>query len=246
MDIPDVISPSNKTKYGYYNESINGQSLAPITSRFRELMQKASGVDMTHYDGAIINLYEEGTFISSHNDVDESSSALGYPVIGVNLGGTGNFSIESRDGSPKQLDLKAGTAYVFGVNGVNRNVFHRTFPKPQDSFLPALTTQIDGKNYETGSYRVTITMRRVMPLTEGMPKNPLGITTQPSRNLEALENFEEDTDTPSANVPNTPTQFPPTKTADIQLTLKLDPEQPNDDKGNLDDLGFEEDSCEIV
>ena len=72
------------------------------------------------------------------------------------------------------------------------------------------------------------------------------IDTTESAQEESVENFEEDTDTPSANVPNTPTQFPPTKTQDIQLTLKLDPDQPNDDKGNLDDLGFEEDTCEVV
>jgi len=172
MDIPDVISTGNKDKYGYYDTSINNQPLAPITPRFRELMQKATGVDMTNYDGAIINLYEPNSFISSHNDVDESRSAIGYPVIGINIGGTGNFSIESRDGDPKQLDLKPGAAYVFGVNGKNRAVYHRTFAKPQDSFLPELTTKLDGKTYEPGSYRVTITMRRVMPLEEGMPSKP--------------------------------------------------------------------------
>jgi alkylated DNA repair dioxygenase AlkB len=193
VSIPDVINPLNKTKYGYYTTSINDQPLAPITSRFRELMQKASGVDMTNYDGAIINLYEENTFISSHNDVDESRSAINYPVIGVNLGGTGNFSIESRDGSPKQLDLKSGTAYVFGVNGVNREVFHRTLPKPQDSFLPELTTRLDGKTYEPGSYRVTITMRRVMPLVEGMTTNPLDVVTQITNVPKQLTiNFEEE------------------------------------------------------
>jgi hypothetical protein len=179
LSISDVINPNNKNKYGYYDKSINGKPLGQITSRFRELMQKATGVDMTNYDGAIINLYEATSFISSHNDVDESRSAINYPVIGVNIGGTGNFSIESRDGNPKQLDLKAGTGYVFGVNGVNREVFHRTFPKTQDSFLPELTTKIDGKTYEPGSYRITITMRRVMPLQEGMPNKPAIGTTQP-------------------------------------------------------------------
>jgi len=177
-NIPDVINPANKNKYGYYDTSINDQPLAPISDRFKELMEKATGVDMTNYDGAIINLYESNSFISSHNDVDESRSAIGYPVIGVNLGGTGNFAIESRDGDPKNLLLKDGTGYVFGVDGVNREVFHRTFPTPQDSFLPALTTQLDGKTYEPGSYRVTITMRRVMPLEPGMPTKPVIKTTQ--------------------------------------------------------------------
>lgn len=172
MNIPDVINPMNENKYGYYNASINNQPLAQITPRFRELMQKASGVDMSNYDGAIINLYDANSFISSHNDVDESKSAIKYPVIGVNIGGTGNFSIESRDNDPKLLDLPAGTAYVFGFDGVNRDVFHRTFAKPQDSFLPELTTKLDGKTYPAGSYRITITMRRVMPLEPGIPTTP--------------------------------------------------------------------------
>lgn len=180
VEIPDVINPGNKTKYGYYNESINGQPLGEITPRFRELMQKATGVDMTNYDGAIINLYEKDTFISSHNDVDESRSAIKYPVIGINLGGKGNFSIERLGPENAMLDLQAGTGYIFGVDGINRDVWHRTFPTPQDSFLPELTTKIDGKTYPAGSYRVTITMRRVMPLTEGMPEAPSIVSTQPT------------------------------------------------------------------
>jgi alkylated DNA repair dioxygenase AlkB len=191
MNIPDVINPGNKAKYGYYNTSINNQALAPITPRFRELMQKATGVDMTNYDGAIINLYEPTSFISSHNDVDESRSAIGYPVIGINIGGTGNFSIESRDGSPKQLDLNAGAGYVFGVDGVNREVYHRTFAKPQDSFLPELNTKIDGKTYEPGSYRVTVTMRRVMPLEQGMPTKPT-ITSTENEKPEGISQEEWD------------------------------------------------------
>jgi hypothetical protein len=174
VNIPDVINPANKTKYGYYTESINGQPLGQISNRFREIIAKATGLDMSMYDGAIINLYDNDSFISSHNDVDESRSAINYPVVGINLGGPGNFSIESRDGSPMQLNLDAGTAYVFGVNGVNREVFHRTFPTAQNSFLPELTTKLDNKTYEAGSYRVTITMRRVMPLESTTPSvNPL-------------------------------------------------------------------------
>ena len=196
MNIPDVINPANKTKYGYYDTSINNQPLAPITPRFRELMQKATGVDMTNYDGAIINLYEPTSFISSHNDVDESRSAIGYPVIGINIGGTGNFSIESRDGAPKQLNLQPGSGYVFGVDGVNREVYHRTFPKPQDSFLPELTTNLDGKTYEPGSYRVTVTMRRVMPLEPGMPSKPAitseeNVTEQVEQPGEQLDLFRD-------------------------------------------------------
>ena len=170
INIPDPIK--RNPKYGYYNQSINGQALGQITQRFRELMEKATGVDMTNYDGAIINLYDNDSFISSHNDVDESRSAIKYPVIGINLGGKGNFSIERLGPENAMLDLQAGSGYIFGVDGINREVWHRTFPTSQDSFLPELTTKIDGKTYPAGSYRVTITMRRVMPLAQSMPQAP--------------------------------------------------------------------------
>jgi hypothetical protein len=209
MNIPDVINPANATKYGYYNTSINNQPLADITPRFKELMQKATGIDMTNYDGAIINLYEANSFISSHNDVDESKSASNYPVIGINIGGSGNFSIESRDGNPLQLNLRPGAAYVFGKEGKNRDVYHRTFAKAQDSFLPALTTKIDGRTYEPGSYRITITMRRVMPLEEGMPTKPAEVveqlrSTQPStketsKPVELVKNMAQRFDEVSKN-----------------------------------------------
>ena len=180
VDTKEIILPASKNKYGYYSTSINNQPLAPISNRFRELMTKATGIDMTNYDGAIINLYSEDNFITSHNDVDESITAINYPVIGVNLGGNGNFSIEPRDGTPIQtLNLESGTAYAFGVDGINREVYHRTFPTPQDSFLPELTTKLDGKTYPAGSYRVTITMRRIMPLEPGMPSTPSITTTEP-------------------------------------------------------------------
>ena len=170
--IPDPMNTYAAEKFAYYDKSANGLSLGPITSRIRELMEKATGVDMTHYDGAIINLYDDMTFLNTHNDVSESRSAIGYPVIGVNLGGPGNFSIESNKTDQTMLSLEPGSAYVFGVNGVNRSVFHRTFATPQKSFLPSITTKIDGQTYPAGSYRLTITMRRVMPLEPGMPKIP--------------------------------------------------------------------------
>jgi hypothetical protein len=204
--IPDVINPGNRNKYGYYNVSINYQPLGQITPRFRELMQKATGVDMTDYDGAIINLYEKDTFISAHNDVDESKSAIKYPVIGINLGGKGNFSIERIPGAG-QLNLEAGTAYVFGVDGVNREVWHRTFPTPQDSFLPELTTKIDGKTYPAGSYRVTITMRRVKSIRPGMPTAPSIVSTQPADTRD-LTSISETTESDLSNNLNQPEGLP--------------------------------------
>lgn len=178
IDIKDIIGGiGQKNKYGYYTKSINGLPLAQIPQRLRDLLSRATGIDMTYYDGAIINLYDDFSFISAHKDVDESASAIKYPVIGINLGGPGNFSVE--DGKTPLLELQAGSAYIFGVEGVNRDVNHRTFPSPQKSFLPELTTKIDGKTYPAGSYRVTITMRRVMPLTEGMPTAPSVVSEPP-------------------------------------------------------------------
>jgi hypothetical protein len=62
---------------------------------------------------------------------------------------------------------------------------------------------------------------------------------------EVIDNFEENVAAVDTTPKDTTTSFPPTKTGPIELNLKLDPEQSND-KGNLDDLGFEEDACEIL
>jgi len=158
------------TSYGYYDKSINGLNLEKITPRFRELITKATGVDISNYDGAIINLYDENTFIGNHADLEESISAKEYPVVAVNIGGSGNFTAGNlpKDG----INLKPGAGYLFGIDGVNRTIPHSTLANKQDGFLPEITTKLDGKVYEPGSYRVTITMRRVMPLEPGMPSKP--------------------------------------------------------------------------
>jgi hypothetical protein len=80
-------------------------------------------------------------------------------------------------------------------------------------------------------------MRRVMPI-EGVIKPGAAIEK------EVIANFEDDVDVADTTPKDTTTSFPPTKTGPIELNLKLDPQQPND-KGNLDDLGFEEDACEV-
>ena len=160
-----------RSKYGYFDESINGQPLEPVNDRLKELMTKATGVDASNYDGAIINLYSETGFISGHSDVSEARDAIGYPVLVVNIGGSGNFSIE-RVGKGV-TELNAGDSYVFGVKGKNRKVWHRTAANKADGFLPEITTEIDGKTYPKGSYRISITMRRVKPIKDtGLPSMP--------------------------------------------------------------------------
>ena len=84
--IPEIIDERNRGKYGYYEVSINGEPLGPISPRIKELMAKATGVDTTNYDGAIINLYDAETFVSSHTDTSESADATGYPVLVANIG----------------------------------------------------------------------------------------------------------------------------------------------------------------
>jgi len=171
LDLGEISGPAyNKNKYAYYEVSIDGKPLGPISNRLKELMTKATGVDATNYDGAIINLYTDDTFISTHQDVDEHKSANKYPVLVVNIGGSGNFSVEGKQ--QQMLDLKAGDAYIFGEDGVNRDVFHRTFPSKQDGFLPGLTTELDGQTYREGSYRISVTLRRVKALEKGMPVSP--------------------------------------------------------------------------
>jgi alkylated DNA repair dioxygenase AlkB len=181
VNIPVTINNSTyqKNKYGYYDKSINNEDLFPINQRLKDLVSKATGIDASNYDGAIINLYDNKTFISAHNDVDESADAINYPVLVVNIGGNGNFSIE--DGVVNSYTnkkysnnvLNSGDAYIFGKNGINRNIFHRTTAGNIKGILPEI--HIKNKNvdqiYPKGSYRVTITLRRVMPLN-GLPSSP--------------------------------------------------------------------------
>ena len=183
IEIKNIIVPGSSAKYGYYEVSINGQPLGPINPRIKTLMSKATGIDATDYDGAIINLYTDKTFISAHNDVDEAADAIGYPVLVLNIGGSGNFSVQ-QTGKYEPTPLNSGDSYVFGINGENRKVMHRTFPSKQDGFLPAITTAIDGETYSEGSYRLSITLRRVKNLEPGMPTVPSKITTQSSTGVD--------------------------------------------------------------
>jgi alkylated DNA repair dioxygenase AlkB len=169
------------TSYGYWNLSINGQPLGPISDRLKKLVTKATGIDVSDYDGAIINIYDEGTLIGNHSDLEESKSAEKYPVVAVNIGGSGNFTVGTN--YKDNIKLKPGAGYLFGFNGENRKIPHSTLINKQDGFLPEITTKLDGKTYKEGSYRVTITMRRVMPLQPGMPIEPAIVSTQPSTSV---------------------------------------------------------------
>ncbi len=169
VDVKGSLRPNNT--YGWFEESANGLPLEKMTPRFKELMSKAVGIDVSNYDGSIVNIYNDDSFISNHPDIDESKTAEKYPVVVANIGGTGNIVLGT-DKANDSRSLKAGAGYLFGFQGKNRTIPHSTYASSTQGFLPAITTEIDGETYPAGSYRISITMRRVMPLEPGMPSEP--------------------------------------------------------------------------
>lgn len=179
-----VNSEGQRNKYAYYDVSIDGEALGAIPTRLKELMTKATGIDASNYDGAIINIYPKNGFISAHNDVDESVTAINYPVIVANIGGPGSLSVEGAESqkarkgySSKEYinePLSSGSAYIFGENGKNRDVFHRTLPSSGEGNLPQLN--VKGQIIPANSYRISVTLRRVKDLEPGMPTTPNKIT----------------------------------------------------------------------
>jgi len=165
------------TSYAYYDLSINGKPLGQITPRFIELMNKSTGIDISNYDGAIINLYSNGTFIGNHSDLEESATAERYPVVVANIGGSGNIILGTGKDQTK-VDLKPGAGYLFGVDGKNRKIQHSTYASEVKGFLPSISIAQEGKTFNEGDYRVSITMRRVMPLETGMPTEPSVISSK--------------------------------------------------------------------
>lgn len=182
LNLGEIISNTEyqKNKYGYYDVAHNGQPLGSISKKLKDVISKATGIDATNYDGAIINVYPKDGFISAHNDVDESATAINYPVLVLNIGGDGSLSVEGAESQKAQkgyaqkeytnTSLESGDAYVFGENGANRDVYHRTLPSFVKGTLPELNIQ--GKIIPANSYRITITLRRVKPLEPGMPIAP--------------------------------------------------------------------------
>ena len=181
VNVGKALRPNNT--YGWFSSSVDGQKLYPITGRLIELMSKATGIDVTNYDGAIINIYNSSSFIGNHPDIDESVTAKNYPVVVVNIGGPGNIVLGVDRQAIPSVQLKSGAGYVFGFKGANRTIPHSTYASPIKGTLPAITTQMDGETIEAGSYRISITIRRVMPLEPGMPSEPAIVSTQSSTSV---------------------------------------------------------------
>ena len=210
ITIKETINNSayQKSKYGYYDVSVDGKPLGKIPNRLKELMTKATGVDASNYDGAIINIYKKNSFISAHNDVDESATAIGYPVLVVNIGGEGSLSIEGSESqranksyankSYLNESLSSGSAYIFGDNGDNRDVFHRTLPSGGKGTLPALNVR--GENIPANSYRISVTLRRVRDLEPGMPEIPSkGVLNTKTEYQELVDEYSDNDDLPSTS-----------------------------------------------
>ena len=163
-------------RYIYSKTDQEGKSLPSIKNLqpIMDYIQSKLGIDMSAYDVVIGNLYEPGTFISQHSDIDESKSAEKYPVIVINLGAGGPFVVGTDAGS-KTINLENGGVYTFGVDGKNRWISHRTV----DQFTSSNSLQpivVQGKTIK--DYRVTLTFRRAADLEKGMPDSPKRISTQ--------------------------------------------------------------------
>jgi hypothetical protein len=215
IDVGQNIRGMN-TSYGYFTTDIKGNPLTPIPQRLRELLTKATGVDISDYDGAIINLYDENTFIGPHADEDESITAIKYPVVAVNIGGNGVFVVGDNT-NYQTLDLKDGAGYVFGYNGKNRTVRHSTTARSvKGGFLPTITTEIDGQTYPQGSYRITITMRKVRPLTSDMPVAPV-LSKTPTK----VQPQQEEVTTQTQSTTLTQTQIDDIRRLEIERDKKI-------------------------
>ena len=191
-----------QTSYAYYDLSINGKPLGKITPRFVELMNKSTGVDISNYDGAIINIYSNGSFIGNHSDLEESATAEKYPVVVANIGGSGNIILGTGKDQTK-VDLKAGAGYLFGLEGKNRKIAHSTYASEVKGFLPSITVAQEGKTFNEGGYRVSITMRRVMPLEPGMPTSPIINSIEVEEEVSFTETLENEATRLKQEIDNT-------------------------------------------
>ena len=173
--------------YGYYETDQNNNPL-PSIEVLRPIMnfiQSTIGIDLTHYDAMLGNIYEEGSFIHQHRDTTESLSAGKYPVVVMNLGSNGHLEYDATPGSTygtykktDQLDLTNGGVYAFGVGGEERFTFHHRIGNHLESVnpLPPITLP-DGRVLK--DYRITLTFRRASDLTKEMPVEPTKVDITP-------------------------------------------------------------------
>lgn len=132
IDLPflEIDQGSNKRWYEYYTSDQNGNDLSDIPNEVRNLMSDLLGISMNKFDCALLNFYEENTFLSRHIDNTEDITAGTIPIVSLNLFGKGKFHYSKPCTDPNHflpddnsIDLEEGDVLVFGKN--SRYISHR-------------------------------------------------------------------------------------------------------------------------
>jgi alkylated DNA repair dioxygenase AlkB len=161
----EIRQGSNKKWYEYYTADQNGQKLKDIPSEVRELMSKKLDIPMEKYDCALLNFYEENTFLSRHIDNTEDISAGDIPIISLNLYGKGKFFYSKPSADPNNflpddncVELDTGDVIVFGRQ--SRYISHRV----ENSFTSTTMPQRSSLRDPISISRINITFRRAAKL----------------------------------------------------------------------------------
>lgn len=181
--------------YGYDSVDQKGlplpsiQTLQPIINE----IEKHLGIDMTHYDSVIGNIYLDGEYVYPHRDTTESITARNYPVIVYTIGNDASLGIWDNNkglmtfantydstyapGTLKGLNptnellTNNGTIYTFGLEGRGRFELVHTTPNLNIKQLDYPKLLLPNNNVIT-KYTITLTFRRAKDLTIDTPNKP--------------------------------------------------------------------------
>lgn len=203
---PVEISSCKKDKYAYskldpYRHKVKPLSeLKPIIA----LIEASLGIDMSHYDCVIGNIYLKGLYIPPHADTTESETASEYPVIVYTLGNGSALGIwddstekkiqfqydcdliSNHKGPNNEILTQNGTIYAFGIAGKGRfDMIHAT---PVNNNPCLYFSEIELPNHrfvrkelrglKTKNYTITLTFRRAQDVESGMPKSPKSLNLE--------------------------------------------------------------------
>jgi alkylated DNA repair dioxygenase AlkB len=163
IDLPklEIEQGSNKKWYEYYKTDQHGKDLADIPTEVREMMSSLLGVNMNKFDCALLNFYEENTFLSRHIDNTEDVTAGSIPIVSLNLFGKGKFFYSKPCSDPNHflpdenwVELGPGDVLVFG--GKSRYVSHRV----ETGFSENVLRERCSNRTQVDIGRINITFRR--------------------------------------------------------------------------------------
>lgn len=182
--------------YGYDTVDQNNNPLPSLDTLkpIIDEIEKHLGIDMTHYDSVIGNIYLDGEYVYPHRDSTESASARQYPVIVYTLGNDASLGIWDNNkglmtfantydatyapGSLKGLNptnevlTKNGTIYTFGLDGCGRFELVHTTPSLNKKSIDYPKLILPSLEVIT-KYTITLTFRRAQDLVDGIPTKPL-------------------------------------------------------------------------